>query len=144
MDRDFLQIFLLKLKLHRIQHKVLALEAGRNASYLSEVFNGKQSPTLETFKGLVQAADRLCPGFADEYYLALAGRVDMDSFVSSLSSNELAVLLMNVSQRVRKLGARENAIANTLQVLPPESVKELIEPLTEVLRAIGIAVGKVQ
>lgn len=36
------------------------------------------------------------------------------------------------------------AIANTLQVLPPESVKELIEPLTEVLRAIGIAVSKIK
>ena len=86
---------------------MLALEAGRNASYLSEVFTGKKSPTLETFTALLEAADRLSPGFADEYYLALVGHVDLDNFVSSLSSNELAVVLMNVSQRIRKLGSRE-------------------------------------
>ena len=107
MQRNFLEIFKGKLNTHRIQTKVLALEAGRNASYLSEVFTGKKSPTLETFTSLLEAADRLSPGFADEYYLALVGHVDLDNFVSSLSSNELAVVLMNVSQRIRKLGSRE-------------------------------------
>jgi hypothetical protein len=111
MQRNFLEIFKGKLNTHRIQTKVLALEAGRNASYLSEVFTGKKSPTLETFTALLEAADRLSPGFADEYYLALVGHVDLDNFVSSLSSNELAVVLMNVSQRIRKLGSRETAIA---------------------------------
>jgi hypothetical protein len=112
MQRNFLEIFKGKLNTHRIQTKVLALEAGRNASYLSEVFTGKKSPTLETFTSLLEAADRLSPGFADEYYLALVGHVDLDNFVSSLSSNELAVVLMNVSQRIRKLGLRETAIAS--------------------------------
>lgn len=111
MDRDFLQIFLLKLKLHRIQHKVLALEAGRNASYLSEVFNGKQSPTLETFKGLVQAADRLHPGFADEYYLALAGNVDLNGFVRSLSASELSTLLILTGQRLGELLPQRQKVA---------------------------------
>lgn len=45
---------------------------------------------------------------------------------------------------VQVSGESLTAIANTLQVLPPESVKYLIEPLTEVLRAIGIAVSKVK
>ena len=59
MQRNFLEIFKGKLNTHRIQTKVLALEAGRNASYLSEVFTGKKSPTLETFTALLEAADRL-------------------------------------------------------------------------------------
>jgi hypothetical protein len=107
MQRNFLEIFKGKLNTHKIQTKVLALEAGRNASYLSEVFTGKKSPTLETFTALLEAADRLSPGFADEFYLALAGRVDLDNFVGSLSSNDLAVLMMSVGQRIRKLGSRE-------------------------------------
>jgi len=111
MQRNFLEIFKGKLSTHRIQTKVLAIEAGRNASYLSEVFTGKKSPTLETFTALLEAADRLSPGFADEYCLALVGHVDLDNFVSSLSSNELAIVMMNVGQRLRKLGSRENAIA---------------------------------
>jgi hypothetical protein len=41
-------------------------------------------------------------------------------------------------------GESLTAIANALQVLPPESVKELIGPLSEVLRAIGMAVDKVK
>jgi len=99
MDRDFLQIFLLKLKSRRIQNKVLALEAGRNASYLSEVFNGKQSPTLETFKGLVEAADRLSPGFADEYYLALAGNIDVSRLVNALSYDDLCLFMICAGQK---------------------------------------------
>ena len=111
MQRNFLEIFKGKLSTHRIQTKVLALEAGRNASYLSEVFTGKKSPTMETFTSLLEAADRLSPGFADEYYLALVGHIDLDDFVNSLSSNDLAVLMINVGQRIRKLGSRETAIA---------------------------------
>ena len=52
------------------------------------------------------------PGFRTEYHLALLGnKIDLDELVSSLSSNELATVLMNVSQRIRKLGLRETAIA---------------------------------
>ena len=66
---------------------------------------------METFTALLEAADRLSPGFADEYCLALVGHVDLDNFVTSLSSNELAVLMMCVGQRLKKLGSREKAIA---------------------------------
>lgn len=103
MNRDFLEVFQVKLKVHRIQTKVLALEAGRNASYLSEVFTGKKSPTLEVFKGLVEAADRLSPGFADDYYCSLAGRVDLGGFVRSLGSAELSTLLILTGQRLGEL-----------------------------------------
>lgn len=92
MKRNFLEIFKGKLNTHRIQTKVLAGEAGRNASYLSEVFTGKKSPTLDTFTSLIEAADRLSPGFADEYFLALAGSVDFNSFVRTLT---VAVSKMN-------------------------------------------------
>lgn len=100
MDRDFLEIFQVKLKAHRIQAKVLAAEAGRNASYLSEVFNKKQSPTLDSFKGLIEAADRLSPGFADEYYAALMGRVDLNTLVRSLTIADVSNLLILVSNRL--------------------------------------------
>ncbi len=111
MERDFLQVFLIKLKCHKIQNKVLALEAARNASYLSEVFNGKQSPTLETFKRLVEAADRLSPGFADEYYSALAGNLDLGTFVRSLGSSDLSTLLILTGQRLGELLPSRQKIA---------------------------------
>jgi hypothetical protein len=111
MNRDFLEVFQGKLKSHRIQTKVLALEAGRNASYLSEVFTGKKSPTLEMFNSLVEAADRLSPGFADEYYLSLAGGVDMGSFIRSLGSSELSTLLILTGQRLGELSPSRQKIA---------------------------------
>lgn len=99
MQRNFLEIFKGKLNTHRIQTKVLALEAGRNASYLSEVFTGKKSPTLETFTSLVEAADRLSPGFADEYYLALAGNIDVSRLVNALSYDDLCLFMICAGQK---------------------------------------------
>lgn len=100
MQRNLLEIFQIKLKSHRIQTKVLALEAGRSASYLSEIFTGKKSPTLQTFACLLEAADRLSPGFADEYYSALAGNLDVGGFVKSLGTADLSTLLILTGQRL--------------------------------------------
>jgi transcriptional regulator with XRE-family HTH domain len=111
MKRDYIEIFAAKLRSHGIKGKDLAEVSGRNPKTISEILNRKSSPSIESFNHLVECCDRLSPGFADEFYLALVGRIDLDGFVSSLSSNELAVVLMNVSQRIRKLGSRETAIA---------------------------------
>jgi hypothetical protein len=103
MKRDSIEIFHAKLKTHRIQSKVLAAESGRSAGYISEVLNRKQSPTLDSFNGLIEAADRLSPGFADDYYLSLAGSLDMGSFVRSLGTSELSTLLILTGQRLSEL-----------------------------------------
>ncbi|UAJ74594.1 XRE family transcriptional regulator (plasmid) [Synechocystis sp. PCC 7339] len=111
MQRDSIEIFHAKLKTHRIQSKVLAAEAGRSAGYISEVLNRKQSPTMDSFTGLIEAADRLSPGFADEYYLSLAGGVDMGSFIRSLGSSELSTLLILTGQRLGELSPSRQKIA---------------------------------
>jgi transcriptional regulator with XRE-family HTH domain len=111
MKRDYIEVFAAKLKKYGIKGKDLAEVSGRNPKTISEILNRKASPSIESFNHLIECCDRLSPGFADEYYLALVGHVDLDNFVSSLSSNELAVVLMNVSQRISKLGSRETAIA---------------------------------
>ena len=90
---------------------MLALEAGRNASYLSEVFTGKKSPTLETFTSLLEAADRLSPGFADEYYLELAGRVDFNTFVRSLTLGDASTMLILLSNRISDLASQRQKVA---------------------------------
>ena len=111
MKRDYIEVFAAKLKKYGIKGKDLSEVSGRNPKTISEILNRKASPSIESFNHLIECCDRLSPGFADEYYLALVGHVDLDNFVSSLSSNELAVVLMNVSQRISKLGSRETAIA---------------------------------
>jgi transcriptional regulator with XRE-family HTH domain len=111
MKRDFVETFRAKLLLHGIKGKDLAQEAGRTPQNISEVLNKKVSPSIDSLNELLDAAERLRPGFTDEFYLALVGHIDLDNFVSSLSSNELAIVMMNVGQRLRKLGSRETAIA---------------------------------
>jgi transcriptional regulator with XRE-family HTH domain len=111
MQRNFLEIFQIKLKSHRIQTKLLALEAGRSASYLSEIFTGKKSPTLQTFTCLLEAADRISPGFADEYYSSLAGNLDLGSFVRSLGNSELSTLLILTGQRLGEVLPSRQKIA---------------------------------
>lgn len=44
---------------------------------------------------------------------------------------------------VQVSGETLTAIANTLQVLPPESINEIIEPLTDLLRSTAAAVSRV-
>lgn len=45
---------------------------------------------------------------------------------------------------VQVSGESLQAIANTLQLLPPEAIKELSGPLTDLVRAAGVAIGKIQ
>jgi transcriptional regulator with XRE-family HTH domain len=101
--RDSIEIFQAKLKTHRIQSKVLASEAGRSASYISEILNRKQSPTMDSFAGLVEAADRISPGFEDEYYLALAGRLDLNTLVKTLSVTDASSLLILIANHLGNL-----------------------------------------
>lgn len=103
MTRDYIETFRAKLSAYGIKGKDLAVEAGRTAQNISETLNRKSSPSIESFNELIEAADRLCPGFADEYYLALAGHVDLNIMVRSLSSPELSVLLILAAQRVSEL-----------------------------------------
>ena len=106
------KLFREKLADYKITQKELAEASNRSTSNISEIFSGKVSPSLDSFTLLLDTCDRLQPGFKQEYFRALQGdKIDLDNFVSSLSSNELAILMMSVGQRIRKLGSRETAIA---------------------------------
>jgi hypothetical protein len=103
MNRDFIEIFRAKLNSRGIKGKDLGASAGRTPQNISEVLNRKVSPSIESFRELVEAADRLRPGFADEFYLELCGRVDMVSMVRGMSAADLGTLLVVVSTRLAEL-----------------------------------------
>lgn len=112
MNRDFIEIFRAKLHSRGIKGKDLAASAGRTPQNISEVLNRKVSPSVESFRELVEAADRLSPGFADEFYLSLCGRVDVNSIVRSLPTPDLSMLLVLVADLVSdRLAARHQRAA---------------------------------
>ena len=101
--RDYVETFRSQLHKHGIKGKELATSAGRSPNNISEVLNRKVAPSIESFNELIEAADRLSPGFADDYYLALAGRTDISTFVRSLNYLELSTLLILAGQRLGEL-----------------------------------------
>lgn len=111
MKRDFIEIFRSKLLTYGIKGKDLAAEAGRTPQNISEVLNRKVSPSLDSLGELIDAAERLRPGFADEFYLALAGRVDLNTFVKSLTFGDVSTMLVLLSSRVSDLASQRQKIA---------------------------------
>ena len=96
---------LLRDKLHRrgISQKQLAVAAGRSQNNISEILNGKVSPSLDSFEKLIDTCDQLSPGFKDDYFSSFSGnKVDLQKFVYSLSSVEFGMLLMLAGQRVQE------------------------------------------
>jgi transcriptional regulator with XRE-family HTH domain len=111
MKRDFIEIFRSKLLTYGIKGKDLAAEAGRTPQNISEVLNRKVSPSIDSLNELVDAAERLHPGFADEFYLALAGRVDFATFVRSLSLGDASTMLILLSNRISDLASQRQKVA---------------------------------
>lgn len=107
MKRDPIEVFQGKLKSHNIKGKDLAAISGRNPKTISEILNRKASPSLDNFTDLIECCDRLSPGFADDFYAALLGRVDWPSLVRSMSCADLSSLLIIVSSRMAELLPRE-------------------------------------
>ena len=99
-DRDLVKIFKLKLTELGIRQTAVCLEAGKPQSHLSRLLAGERSPNIQTLIDFINAADRVYPGFADQYWLAVAGRPTIRTFVDSMDSSELAVLLKVVGDRV--------------------------------------------
>jgi hypothetical protein len=111
MKRDFIEIFRSKLLTYGIKGKDLAMEAGRTPQNISEVLNRKVSPSLDSLGELMDAAEKLHPGFADEFYLALAGRVDLNTLVRSLSVSDVSTMLVLLSGRVSDLAPSRQKVA---------------------------------
>jgi hypothetical protein len=111
MKRDFIEIFRSELLTYGIKGKDLAIEAGRTPQNISEVLNRKVSPSLDSLGELIDAAERLRPGFADEFYLALAGRVDLNTLVKSLSVSDVSTMLVLLSSRVSDLAPSRQKVA---------------------------------
>ena len=99
-DRDLVKIFKLKLIELGIRQTEVCREAGKPQSHLSRLLSGEKSPNIQTLIDFINSADRLYPGFADQYWLAVAGRPTIRTFVDSMDSSELAVLLKLIGDRV--------------------------------------------
>ncbi|AGF53498.1 unknown protein (plasmid) [Synechocystis sp. PCC 6803] len=99
-DRDLVKIFKVKLSEQGIRQTEVCQEAGKPQSHLSKLLCGGKSPNLQTLLDFINATDRLYPGFADQYWLAVAGRPTIRTLVDSMDSTELAVLLKVVGDRV--------------------------------------------
>ena len=89
----------------------MAAESGRNPKTISEILNRKASPSVESFNHLIETADRLSPGFADEFYIALCGRVDVPTMVRTMSIADVSNLLIVVSSRLSELLPQRQKIA---------------------------------
>lgn len=100
---NYIELFRNKLNKYKISQKKLAEAANRSQNNISEILNGKVSPSIDSFGMLLDVCDRLQPGFKVEYYRDLVGeKVDLGEFVGSLSSAELSTLLVCVSQRINQ------------------------------------------
>ncbi|AIE76192.1 hypothetical protein D082_50300 (plasmid) [Synechocystis sp. PCC 6714] len=102
MKRDFIEVFRAKLHAHGIKGKFLAAEAGRTPQNISEVLNRKVSPSIDSLNELIDAADRLSPGFADDFYASLSfGALSPELLVRNLDSSQLAALMFAIGQRIQ-------------------------------------------
>lgn len=100
MERDLLGIFKEKLARYSIRQNDIAAIMGRSPGNISDILKGRQNPTLTTFMQVLGAAEEVYPGFADEYWRAVAGHQSLGQFVSSLDSTELGILLTLAGQRL--------------------------------------------
>jgi hypothetical protein len=99
-NRDLIKILKLKLIELGISQSAVCQEAGKPQSHLSKLLSGDKSPNMQTLMQFIDAADRLRPGFADQYWLAVAGRPSIPTLVESMNSSEIAVLLRVLSDRI--------------------------------------------
>jgi transcriptional regulator with XRE-family HTH domain len=98
---NYIWIFKQKLNKYNIKQRELAFASERSENSISGILNGKTSPTLETFALLIDACEKLHPGFKAEYHRDLMGeKLDLNQLVSSLSSAELSTLLICAGQRI--------------------------------------------
>jgi transcriptional regulator with XRE-family HTH domain len=108
----YIEIFRDRLGKAKISQKQLAEAAGRSQNNISEILNGKVSPSVDSFELLLDSCDRLQPGFKDEYVRALLGeKVDLQKFVYSLNSAELGMLLMFAGPRVSERAGNRQLVA---------------------------------
>lgn len=112
MNSHYVEVLRALIHKHSIKQNAIAAKAQINENTLVKVLTGKTSPTVRTLDAVLDACEEFKPGFRVEYHRTLLGeKIDLDNFVSSLSSNELATLMMSIGQRIRKSGSRETAIA---------------------------------
>ena len=105
-DRDLVKIFKLKLIELGLSQTEVSQEAGKTRSHLSRLLAGGRTPNIQTLTDFINAADRLRPGFADQYWLAVAGRPSILTFVESMDSSEIAILLRVLSDRIADAAVR--------------------------------------
>lgn len=102
MAADPIKLFKAKMDYWGIKGVELAQATGRTVQNISETRNGKTTPSVTDFVGLIEACDRLKPGFSEDYYTALSGKqLNLQQLINSLDSVELGMLLMIAGQRMQ-------------------------------------------
>lgn len=102
--------FRLTLKACGIRGVTLAREVGLSTNSISAILRGAQVPKLNTFEAMLDACDRIHPGFRGKFFQALAQQqADFSpTSLASLSQQELANILHSV---VAELRSRPNFMA---------------------------------
>jgi len=104
MDRDLVKIFKLMLIERGIRQTEVCKEAGKPLSFLSKMLSGTKSPNIQTLLTFIDATDRLYPGFADQYWLAVVGRpTAIRAVIDSMDSVDLSLLLKVIGDRVAEV-----------------------------------------
>jgi transcriptional regulator with XRE-family HTH domain len=84
----------------RITGKRLSDESGITQSHISDFRNGKKQLTNANLDALLDAGDRIQPGFRRYFALSLAGGSVAD--IDSMDSAALAQMLVKVADRLRQ------------------------------------------
>ncbi|WP_028949132.1 helix-turn-helix domain-containing protein [Synechocystis sp. PCC 6714] len=102
-----------KVRKYRLSQKLIADVANRSETNISQVLAGKSVPSVESFEQILDACDKIKPGFKCDYWRSMAGNnFDLQEFVYSLSSVEFGMLLMIAGQRVQEKQGRANLVAS--------------------------------
>jgi transcriptional regulator with XRE-family HTH domain len=109
----YVEILRDKIKKSRLSQKSIADIANRSETNISQVLSGKSIPSIESFEQILDACDKIKPGFKRDYWRSIAGEsVDLRELVYSLSSVEFGMLLMISGQRVQEKQGRTALIAS--------------------------------
>lgn len=100
MEKDLLAIFREKIARYQIRQNDIAAALGKSPAHINSILKTRKNPTLTTFMQMIEATDQLRPGFANEYWLTVAGRPSILTIVESMDSNEIGVLLQVVGDRI--------------------------------------------
>jgi transcriptional regulator with XRE-family HTH domain len=92
-----------------IKNSELARATGFSAAYVSEIRNGKASPTYEGLTRWLDGAEQVAPG-SRRYFCRLMAGSPIDLVIDEMSSADLAQLLTMIATRLEHQTLSKNLI----------------------------------